>query len=78
MRLRVLRPPTMILLSRLLSSAALAGLTLFSAAVSAQTAATPPKVLRYAFPIAESSFDPAQITDLFSRTVVSAMLDAPL
>ena len=78
MRLRVLRPPTMILLSRLLSSAALAGLTLFSAAVSAQTAATPPKVLRYAFPIAESSFDPAQITDLYSRTVVSAMLDAPL
>jgi hypothetical protein len=29
-------------------------------------------VLRYAFPIAETSFDPAQITDLYSRTVATA------
>ncbi len=36
------------------------------------------KTLRYAFPIAESSFDPAQISDLYSRTVVAAMFDAPL
>jgi ABC-type transport system substrate-binding protein len=36
------------------------------------------KALRYAFPIAESSFDPAQISDLYSRTVVAAILDAPL
>ncbi len=36
------------------------------------------KVLRYAFPIAESTFDPAQITDLYSRTVVGAILEAPL
>ena len=33
------------------------------------TAAQPaPKVLRYAFPIAETGFDPAQISDLYSRT----------
>ena len=36
------------------------------------------KVLRYAFRVAESSFDPAQITDLYSRTLVAGMLDAPL
>ncbi len=36
------------------------------------------KVVRYAFPIAETSFDPAQITDLYSRTIVSSIFDAPL
>ena len=36
------------------------------------------RVLRYAFPIAESSFDPAQISDLYSRTVVAGIFDAPL
>jgi ABC-type transport system substrate-binding protein len=34
--------------------------------------------VRYAFPIAETSFDPAAITDLYSRTVVAAIFDAPL
>jgi ABC-type transport system substrate-binding protein len=32
-------------------------------------AATPPKVLRYAFRVAETGFDPAQINDIYSRTV---------
>lgn len=41
-------------------------------------AAPPLKVLRYAFPIAETGFDPAQITDLYSRTVAAAIFDAPL
>ncbi len=50
---------------------------LLSAAALAQPA-TPPKTLRYAFPIAESGFDPAQITDLYSRTVVAGILEAPL
>jgi ABC-type transport system substrate-binding protein len=36
------------------------------------------KTVRYAFPIAETSFDPAAITDLYSRTVVAAIFDAPL
>jgi ABC-type transport system substrate-binding protein len=40
--------------------------------------AQPLKVLRYAFPIAETNFDPAQITDLYSRTVASGLFDAPL
>jgi ABC-type transport system substrate-binding protein len=36
------------------------------------------KTLRYAFQIAETSFDPAQISDLYSRTVVAGILEAPL
>ena len=46
----------------------------------AQTSAAPPaqKVLRYAFPVAETGFDPAQISDLYSRTVVAAIVEAPL
>lgn len=39
--------------------------------------AAEPKVLRYAFRIAESGFDPAQINDLYSRTVASNIFDAP-
>jgi len=52
------------------------------AAASAQPTtapgAAPLKVLRYAFPIAETNFDPAQISDLYSRTVAAAFFDAPL
>jgi ABC-type transport system substrate-binding protein len=42
------------------------------------TAAEPPKVLRYAFRIAESTFDPAQALDLYSRMVTANMFEAPL
>ena len=37
-----------------------------------------PKTLRYAFPIAETNFDPAQVTDLYSRNVCRGMFDALL
>jgi len=58
----------------LLSAAALASpLPAFS---------TPPtqpgKVLRYAFPAAETGFDPVQISDLYSRTVTAHIFEAPL
>ncbi|HEU0200055.1 MAG TPA: ABC transporter substrate-binding protein, partial [Burkholderiaceae bacterium] len=36
------------------------------------------KVLRYAFRIAETGFDPAQISDLYSRIITSNIFDAPL
>jgi ABC-type transport system substrate-binding protein len=36
------------------------------------------KTLRYAFPIAETNFDPAQITDLYSRTVCRSIFDGLL
>ena len=37
-----------------------------------------PKVLRYAFPVAETGFDPAQVSDLYSRIVIAGMIEAPL
>ncbi len=37
-----------------------------------------PKVLRYSFRVAETGFDPAQISDLYSRTVAANIFDAPL
>ncbi len=36
------------------------------------------KVLRYAFRVAETSFDPAQITDLYSRTVAAGIFEGLL
>jgi ABC-type transport system substrate-binding protein len=39
---------------------------------------TPPKVLRYAFPVAETGFDPVQISDLYSRIVTAHIFEAPL
>ena len=35
------------------------------------------KVLRYAFPTSETGFDPAQISDLYSRTVTPHIFEAP-
>jgi ABC-type transport system substrate-binding protein len=40
-------------------------------------AAEPEKVLRYAIRAAESGFDPPQVSDLYSRTMIANMLDAP-
>ena len=61
-------------------------LVLASGASAAQPAAKalpnqpaqPLKVLRYAFPVAETGFDPAQISDLYSRTVAANIFEAPL
>jgi ABC-type transport system substrate-binding protein len=36
------------------------------------------KVLRYAFRVAETGFDPAQVQDLYSRVVLSNIIEAPL
>ena len=60
-----------------------ASLLVSASAVFAQSTAPsqpaqPLKVIRYAFLIAETSFDPAQISDLYSRTVVAGMIEAPL
>ncbi|WP_395701076.1 ABC transporter substrate-binding protein [Aquabacterium sp.] len=49
----------------------------------ANAPASPPaasgvKTLRYAFRVAETSFDPIQVTDLYSRTVVGNIFEAPL
>lgn len=39
---------------------------------------TDEKVLRYSFRVAETGFDPVQISDLYSRTVAASIFDAPL
>ena len=62
------------------SALLVASAALLIAPAQAQTPAAAPaqKVLRYAFPVAETGFDPAQISDLYSRTVVAAIVEAPL
>ena len=60
----------------LTTSLALSGAA--AAFAQAPAAAVPQKVLRYAFRIAETGFDPPQITDLYSRTIAANIFDAPL
>ncbi len=48
-----------------------------SATATAQTATPSLKVLRYALRIAETGFDPAQISDLYSNTMAANLFDAP-
>ncbi len=47
-------------------------------AVTGAFANTPLKVLRYAFPVAETGFDPAQVSDLYSRIATAHIFEAPL
>lgn len=35
------------------------------------------KTLRYAFRVAETGFDPAQVSDIYSRTVTAHIFEAP-
>ncbi len=68
------------LVVRFTLAAVLAFLVSWPQAVGAQGAdgGSPMKVLRYAFPVAETNFDPAQISDLYSATVAGELFDAPL
>ena len=52
--------------------AALIGLATLAAPVRAEA---PAKVLRYAFRAAETSFDPTQLTDIYSRTVTGHIFE---
>jgi ABC-type transport system substrate-binding protein len=61
---------------RFLASGAVASLA--AAPLPAARGATAQKTLRVAFSAAETGFDPAQVQDLYSRTVISHILDAPL
>jgi len=51
---------------------------LTSGMVTAQTPADPRKVLRYAWEVAETSFDPQKVSDVYSDIANSGMFDAPL
>jgi ABC-type transport system substrate-binding protein len=63
-------------LARFLPRFALAAAILASAAPA--QAADPDKVFRYAFEIAETSFDPQRISDVYSNIVNAGMFDTPL
>src|SRR5687768_1034334 len=65
---------------RALTGALMVMLALAVPPLSAQTAPAngAQKVLRYAFRVAETGFDPAQISDLYSRTITANIFDAPL
>ena len=55
-----------------------AALAFLAAVALTAQAADPKKVLRYAFEVAETSFDPPRISDLYSNIVNGAMFDTPL
>jgi ABC-type transport system substrate-binding protein len=57
--------------------AALAGAALAQAPASAPTPEPQRKVLRVAFKVAETGFDPAKINDLYSRTVTPHIFESP-
>jgi len=60
---------------RMWAAALIAGIAFVA---QAQPAASEKKVFRYAFNTAETGFDPAQISDLYSRTIARNIFDAPL
>ncbi len=55
--------------------AADAGQADVGAASAAASMASPPKVLRYAFRVAETSFDPAALSDIYSRIVTGHIFE---
>ncbi|HEX3063742.1 MAG TPA: ABC transporter substrate-binding protein, partial [Usitatibacter sp.] len=55
-----------------------AALCAAAAASFAQAPASPQKVFRYAWPVAETSFDPEKVQDVYSGIANSAMFDTPL
>ncbi|HQR57413.1 MAG TPA: ABC transporter substrate-binding protein [Burkholderiaceae bacterium] len=63
---------------RLLQAGSLLAATPFASATPAAAAPGTSKTLRVAFAAAETGFDPAQVQDLYSRTVIGHILDAPL
>ncbi|MBL8520778.1 MAG: bicyclomycin resistance protein [Betaproteobacteria bacterium] len=64
---------------RAMTIAAVAASWVIAAPLTAQApAAAPQKVVRYAFEIAETGFDPPQISDTYSSQVISLLFDTPL
>ncbi len=70
-------PVSLLRACRAAASSLLALACAASLAAQAGTAAAP-KVVRYAFPVAETGFDPAQLSDLYSRTLISGTFESLL
>ncbi len=64
------------MLALLLSSPAVAGATRAADGARPAPGAPPTKVLRYAFPVAETTFDPARVSDLYSAVIVAHIFDS--
>ena len=62
---------------RLLAGLALAACA-FAAQASLAASTDPNKLFRYAFNVGETTFDPAEVSDLYSSTLIAQMFDAPL
>jgi len=62
-------------LARLAAPIVLAALAALPAGVAV---ANPSKVLRYAFPIAETGFDPVELSDLYSGYLIANVFESPL
>lgn len=54
----------------------LLGTGLAAAGLAGSSRAQSPTTLRYAFPVAETGFDPAQISDLYSRTICANIFES--
>ncbi len=52
--------------------------TLIALLATGSPVAAQDKVLRFAFPVAETGFDPAQINDIYSGIILTHIFDAPL
>ena len=61
---------------RLIYTALVIMIGLLSQPVMSQTSKPSPKVFKYAFTAAETGFDPAQLSDLYSRILTANMFDA--
>jgi len=46
-------------------------------AAAPAAAADPAKVFRFAFPIAETGFDPVELSDLYSGNLIANIFDTP-
>ena len=64
--------------ARAATAALLIGFSLSAHAQPATSAPADAKVLRYSFRVAETGFDPAQISDRYSKTIAAGIFEAPL
>ncbi len=64
--------------ARAATAALLIGISLSAHAQPATPAPADAKVLRYSFRVAETGFDPAQISDRYSKTIAAGIFEAPL
>jgi ABC-type transport system substrate-binding protein len=63
-------------ITRRTAGGALLSLATLPAWAQSTVPAAPTKILRYAFPVAETGFDPAKLSDLYSRTITRHIFES--